>query len=98
VETDQNRMAALMLGLPDVHVLKVEEDSLGLRVEVETAADVAHCPRCGEPATPRDPRTVQSRPAGVRQDALDHLEGARVAVHELGLFCRLVVRGDPADG
>lgn len=59
METDPNRMAALMLGLPDVHVLKVEEDSLGLRVEVETAADVAHCPSCGEPAAPRDRRTVQ---------------------------------------
>ena len=59
METDPNRMAALMLGLPDVHVLKVEEDSMVRRVEMETAADVAHCPSCGDLAAPRDRRTVQ---------------------------------------
>jgi transposase len=50
-ETDQNRMAAMMIGFPDARVLSVSEDSSGVHVEVETAVDRARCSVCGEHAT-----------------------------------------------
>jgi hypothetical protein len=43
-ETDPDRMAAMMIGFPDAHVLSVDEDEAGLWVEVETRVDVAQCP------------------------------------------------------
>ena len=50
-ETDQSRMAAMMIGFPDARVLEVTEDAAGVRVEVETAVDRARCPVCGRRAT-----------------------------------------------
>jgi transposase len=46
-ETDQDRMAAMMIGFPDARVLGVTENASGVRVEVETALDSARCPACG---------------------------------------------------
>lgn len=57
-ETDPDRMAAMMIGFPDAHVLSVDEDEAGLWVEVETRVDVAQCPTCGSPATATRTRTV----------------------------------------
>jgi transposase len=57
--TDPARMAEMMLGIPAVSVLDVEEDAAGLRIEVETKALGAHCRSCGQPASPGEPQTVE---------------------------------------
>ncbi|MGP0032715.1 MAG: hypothetical protein ACLPVF_19700 [Acidimicrobiales bacterium] len=57
-ESDPDRIAALMVGFPDAHVLSVEEDEDGLWVEIETRDDVAPCPACGTNATSEEPRWV----------------------------------------
>lgn len=51
METDPGRMAAIMLGLGDAHVLGAGEDDDGLVVEAETALDPneVRCPRCQLP-------------------------------------------------
>ena len=50
-ESDPDRIAAMMIGFPEAHVLSVDEDDAGLWVEVETRDDVAQCPTCGTSAT-----------------------------------------------
>lgn len=50
MDTDPDRMAALMVGFPEARVLEVTEDSSGLHIEIETAEEEATCPQCGEPA------------------------------------------------
>lgn len=57
-ESDPDRIAAMMIGFPDAHVLSVDEDEGGLWVEVETCDDVAQCPTCGTRATPEETRVV----------------------------------------
>lgn len=49
METDPQRMAALLLGLKDVVVLDVEEDPSGLRIELERLEVATRCPLCGGP-------------------------------------------------
>jgi transposase len=46
-ESDPERIAAIMIGFPDAHVLSVDEDEAGLWVGVETADGVAQCGSCG---------------------------------------------------
>lgn len=60
METDATRMCALLVGLPDVNVLAVEDDdpSTPLRVHVETTTELVGCAGCGTPARVKDRRTV----------------------------------------
>lgn len=51
-------MAAL-LGIPDVHVLSLEESEGGLRLVVETKDEGALCAACARPAAPSGRRTVE---------------------------------------
>lgn len=50
---------ATLLGIPDVHVLSLEEDETGLRVTVETKGEVALCPSCETPAAPSAARPIE---------------------------------------
>ena len=50
MERDPKAMAAMMLGIPGMHVLNVTESADGVHVEVETAAEAAICPSCGAAA------------------------------------------------
>src|SRR5262249_22193734 len=53
------RMCALLVGLPDVHVLAVEDDEgVPLRVHVETTVELVGCASCGTRATLKDRRSV----------------------------------------
>ncbi len=56
METDATRMCALLVGLPDVNVLAVQDDdrAVPLRVHVETIVNVAGCPTCGTRARLKD--------------------------------------------
>lgn len=60
METDATRMCALLVGLPDVNVLAVEDDdpSMPLRVHVETTAEIVGCTSCGARARVKDRRPV----------------------------------------
>lgn len=60
METDATRMCALLVGLPDVNVLAVEDDdpTVPLRVHVETTVVVAGCSTCGTRARVKDRRRV----------------------------------------
>ena len=51
METDPQRMTALLLGLKDVVVLDVEEDESGLRIELERQEVATCCPLCGGAGT-----------------------------------------------
>jgi len=42
--SDPNRVAAIMIGFPDAHVLSVAESKAGLWVEVETRDEVVTLP------------------------------------------------------
>lgn len=55
METNATRMCALLVGLPDVHVLAVDDQpGRPLRVHVETAAEVMGCGGCGSRAWVKD--------------------------------------------
>jgi len=58
-ENDPERMAAIMIGHPDAHVLSVVEDEAGLWVEVETRDDVARCSACGTESMANTTRRVE---------------------------------------
>ena len=60
METDATRMCALLVGLPDVNVLAVDDDdpAVPLRVHVETTADTVGCSSCGIRARVKDRRPV----------------------------------------
>lgn len=60
METDATRMCALLVGLPDVNVLAVEDDdpAVPLRVHVETTVDMVGCSTCGTRARVKDRRAV----------------------------------------
>ncbi len=60
METDATRMCALLVGLPDVNVLAVDDTDLTspLRVHVETTADIVGCASCGSRARLKDRRQV----------------------------------------
>jgi hypothetical protein len=59
METDLQRMAALMLGLKGAVVLDAREDESGLRINVELDEDDAICPVCGQPAAVWDVKTEE---------------------------------------
>ena len=60
METDATRMCALLVGLPDVNVLAVDDENPAapLRVHVETRVEVAGCAGCGTRAQLKDRRGV----------------------------------------
>lgn len=60
METDATRMCALLVGLPDVKVLAVEDDDPleALRVHVETTGAVSGCGSCGARVWVKDRRPV----------------------------------------
>jgi hypothetical protein len=58
IESDPDRIAAMLIGFPEAHVLSVDEDEDGLWVEVETRDDIAQCPTCGTQATSDQTRGV----------------------------------------
>ena len=60
METDATRMCALLVGLPDVNVLAVEDTdpTQPLRVHVETTATTMGCTGCGTRARVKDRRRV----------------------------------------
>ena len=60
METDATRMCALLVGLPDVNVLAVDDSNSTspLRVHVETTAARVGCASCGTRARLKDRRQV----------------------------------------
>lgn len=59
METDATRMCTLLVGLPDVNVLAVDDDPTApLRVHVETRAVLVGCGGCGTRAQLKDRRDV----------------------------------------
>ena len=55
MEMDPSRMCELLVGLPAVRVLGIDDDPGGLlAVHVETIADRPSCAGCGGPATLKD--------------------------------------------
>jgi hypothetical protein len=91
VETDPTRMCELLVGLPDVSVLGVEEGDIVV-VHVELRTVTVGCPSCGVVAWVKDRSAVElvdlpafgARPAGVAQ--------ARLALPRPGLSGELVHR------
>jgi transposase len=61
VETDPQKMAALMLGLTGVVVLEAREDRSGVWIEVEPEAKPVSCPACGRPAAITGSESVERR-------------------------------------
>lgn len=60
METNATRMCALLVGLPDVNVIGVEDDDgQPLRVHVETTAEFAGCAGCGTKAWSKGRRRVE---------------------------------------
>ncbi|MDX6309508.1 MAG: transposase, partial [Nocardioidaceae bacterium] len=60
METDATRICALLVGLPDVDVLGVEEQAgAPLRVHVETTATAVGCSGCGSRAWAKDRPVVE---------------------------------------
>lgn len=59
MQQSEHEMMAALLGIPDVHVLSLEESESGLRVEVETKDATALCAACGKPAVAAGRRTVE---------------------------------------
>lgn len=55
METDPTRMCELLVGLPEVTVLGIEDVEHGpLRIHVETRAEIVGCPTCGSLAAVKD--------------------------------------------
>lgn len=60
METNATRMCALLVGLPAITVIGVDNDNgAPLRVHVETVAEVAGCAGCGTRAWLKDQRPVE---------------------------------------
>jgi transposase len=60
VETNATRMCALLVGLPDVNVIGIEDDDgQPLRVHVETTTAIAGCAECGTRAWSKGRRRVE---------------------------------------
>jgi transposase len=73
VETDPTRMCELLIGLPEVNILGVDDVAGGsLFVEIETRAGRPGCPSCGVPAgvKDRDPVLLVDLPAFGRRTRL----------------------------
>ena len=59
METNPTRMCELLVGLPEVNVLGIEDIEAGpLHVRIETRMTTAGCPTCGVVAKPKDRRQV----------------------------------------
>ncbi len=59
METNATRMCALLVGLPDIDVLGVEDEpTQPLRVHIETTAGILGCSGCGTRAWLKDQRPV----------------------------------------
>ena len=86
MEKDPERVAAMMLGLGDSHVLGVSEDQTGLFVEVETDLDVAQvrCPDCSSAVVLDGVDEVQRPGPGQFPREMGHvlLESASLSLHE----------------
>jgi hypothetical protein len=61
VETDPQKMAALMLGLKGAVVLDTGEDDSGLWIEIELEGQDVSCPACGLAATITGSTSVERR-------------------------------------
>lgn len=60
METNATRMCALLVGLPDVNVIGIEDDDgQPLRVHVETTTVIAGCAECGTRAWSKGRRRVE---------------------------------------
>jgi len=61
VETNPIRVCELLVGLPEVNVLGVDDGSGGtpLRVHVETRGPRPHCPQCASPVLVKDRPIVE---------------------------------------
>ncbi len=59
MELDPTRMCELLVGLPDVNVLGVEDTPAALRVHIETRGERPCCGGCGGRATIRDRPVVE---------------------------------------
>ena len=62
METNATRMCALLVGLPDVNVIGVEDDKgQPLRVHIETIATITGCSGCGTRAWSKGLRSPLGR-------------------------------------
>lgn len=90
METDATRMCALLVGLPDVNVLAVEDadPAVPLRVHIETTAAMVGCGSCGSQARLKDRRQVAlvDLAAFGRPAVRDPLTPITVALHTRGLL------------
>jgi hypothetical protein len=59
VRQSEDEIMAGLLGIPNVHVISLEETKAGLRVVVETKDDSAPCPMCDKEAKPTGRRPVE---------------------------------------
>jgi hypothetical protein len=86
IESDPDRIAAMMIGFPEEHVLSVDEDEDGLWVEVETRDDTAQCPTCGTQATSHQTRGVDRQGLPVfRASTASVVESTRVVLSECNM-------------
>ena len=90
MELDPTRMCELLVGLPAVNVLGVEETDL-LRVRVETDLERPRCGDCGGRVWVKDPpgRGV-GRPSMLRAADAAHVAQAPLAVPERVVSGRVV--------
>jgi transposase len=59
MRNDEDEIFEALLGIPDVHVISLEENEAGLRVVVETATEEARCLQCSRPAVAAGRRVVE---------------------------------------
>lgn len=58
METDPERMVEMLVGLPDVHVIGIEEQRSALTIHVRSRRSRPGCPECGVLAHLKDRRIV----------------------------------------
>lgn len=58
-QQSNDEIMAALLGIPDIHVLSLEEGEAGLGVVVETNDESALCAACATPAVPSVRRSVE---------------------------------------
>ena len=59
--SDPREIVEMLLGIPEVRVLGLIEDDVGLWVEVETTPEDANCASCGHAAVPNGRRVVEMK-------------------------------------
>ena len=83
METNPTRMCELLVGLPDVDVLAVEDVAGGpLRIHVRSRPSVAWCRECGSRASVKDRTTV------TLVDLPCFGRPTRLVVHKVRMWCR----------